>query len=98
MQLEKDELQDIKDNEGALEKFLAGVSYPPLDNLVDNKASMEENIKAQAKHNMVLQGEIKSLRDTLLNRVQEYHAKREREAGEGRVWVNMGLMIHCFDP
>ena len=77
MQLEKDELQDIIDNEGALEKFLSGVSYPPLDNMVDNIASMEENIKAQAKHNIALQGEIETLRDTLLNRVQEYHAKKQ---------------------
>ena len=77
MELEMDEMQDIIENDGALEKFLSVVSYPPLENMADNITSMEENIKAQAKHNIDLQSEIECLRDTLLNRVQEYHTKKQ---------------------
>ena len=44
---------------------------------MDNITSLEDNIRAQAKHNIALQSEIETLRDTLLNRVQEYHAKKQ---------------------
>ena len=75
-ELEKDDLEDIINDEGAMDKFLDTISYPPLDNMVDNIASMEENIKAQAESNIELQNQIESVRDSLLNKVQEYHSKK----------------------
>ena len=76
LEMEKDDLEDILNDEGALEKFLSNLSYPPLDNMIDNIASMEENIEAQAKNNIELQTEIETLRDSLLNKVQDYHEKK----------------------
>ena len=77
-ELGKDELEDILNEEGALDKFIDSISYPPLDNMVDNIASMEENIKAQAENNIKMQVQIESLRDSLLNKVQEYHGKKSQ--------------------
>ena len=74
--MEHDELEDILKYEGALDKFMAGLSYPPLDNMVDNIASMEDNIQAQATNNIQLQTEIETLRDSLLNKFQDYHEKK----------------------
>ena len=75
-ELDKEELQDILDNDGAMEKFLDELTYPPLDTMVDNISSMQDNIKATAKNNMELQSQIETYRDSLLNKVQEYHGKK----------------------
>ena len=75
-ELDKEELQDILDKDGAMDKFLSDLSYPPLDTMVDNISSMEENIKATAQNNILLQGQIETYRDSLLNKVQDYHEKK----------------------
>merc|ERR1719410_3172925 len=75
-ELDKEELQDILDKEGAMDKFLSELSYPPLDTMVDNISSMEENIKATAQNNIELQNQIETYRDSLLNKVQDYHEKK----------------------
>ena len=75
-ELDKEELQDILEKDGAMDKFLSELTYPPLDTMVDNIASMEENIKATAQNNIELQKQIESYRDSLLNKVQEYHEKK----------------------
>jgi len=76
LELSKQELKDILDTEGALEKFIDDLSYPPLESINENIKSMEENIKATAKSNIDLQQEIESYRDSLLCKVQEYHARK----------------------
>ena len=75
-ELDKEELQDLLDKEGAMDKFLSDLNYPPLDTMIDNISSMEENIKAVAQNNMELQSQIETYRDSLLNKVQEYHEKK----------------------
>jgi len=79
--LDKDELQDILDNEGALDKFIEELSYPPLESINDNIKSMEENIKATAEKNIDLQNQIESYRDSLLCKVEEYHTKKSELEG-----------------
>ena len=44
--------------------------------MVDNISSMEENIRATAENNLQLQGQIETYRDSLLNKVQDYHEKK----------------------
>ena len=44
--------------------------------MVDNISSMEENIRATAQNNLQLQGQIETYRDSLLNKVQDYHEKK----------------------
>ena len=75
-ELDKEDLQDILDDEGALEKFLDDLSYPPLDTITDSISSMEDSIKTQAENNLQIQTEIETLRDSLLNKVQDYHSKK----------------------
>ena len=75
-ELDKDQLQDILDKDGAMDKFMSDLSYPPLDTMVDNISSMEENIRATAENNLQLQGQIETYRDSLLNKVQDYHEKK----------------------
>ena len=75
-ELNKEELQDILNNEGALDKFMDELSYPPLDSINDNIKSMEENIKATAENNIDLQNQIESYRDSLLCKVEEYHTRK----------------------
>ena len=75
-ELDREELQDILDKDGALDKFMSDLSYPPLDSMVDNISSMEENIRATAQNNIQLQGQIETYRDSLLNKVQDYHEKK----------------------
>ena len=75
-QMEKEDLQDILGDDGALEKFVSEISYPPLETTLDNITSMEDNIRAQAENNTKLQQEIELLKDSLLNKVQDYHSKK----------------------
>ena len=63
-------------SEGAFDKFMDELSYPPLDSINDNIKSMEENIKATAENNIDLQNQIESYRDSLLCKVEEYHARK----------------------
>jgi len=76
VEMNKEELQDILNNEGAFDKFMDELSYPPLDSINDNIKSMEENIKATAEKNIDLQNQIESYRDSLLCKVEEYHARK----------------------
>ena len=75
-ELDQEQLQDILDKDGAMYKFMSDLSYPPLDSMVDNISSMEENIRATAENNLQLQGQIETYRDSLLNKVQDYHEKK----------------------
>ena len=75
-ELDREQIQDILDKDGAMDKFMSDLSYPPLDSMVDNISSMEENIRATAQNNLQLQGQIETYRDSLLNKVQDYHEKK----------------------
>jgi len=79
--LTKDELQEIMDNEDAMETFLEELSYPPLENINDNIKSMEENIKLTALANIELQTQIEGYRDSLLCKVEEYHSQKSEVDG-----------------
>ena len=69
-------IQEVLDNEVALEKLLGSVAFPPLDSLTANIPSMEEVVRLTAQRNMALQEEIEASRDALLCKVEEYHTKK----------------------
>lgn len=76
LQLSKEELEEIMNNETAFEKLMCSLSYPPLDNLAENIKSMEEVVKVTAETNIQLETEIEASRDALLCKVEEYHTKK----------------------
>lgn len=72
----REELQEVLDNEVALEKLVCSLAFPPLDCLTANIPSMEEVVRLTAQRNMALQEEIEASRDNLLCKVEEYHTKK----------------------
>jgi len=74
--LSKEELQDVLDNEIALEKLLLSIDFPPLESITENIKSMQEVITVTAQTNITLETEIETLRDALLCKVEEYHTKK----------------------
>jgi len=74
--LSKEELQEVLDNEVALEKLLLSIDFPPLESITENIKSMKEVISVTAQTNITLETEIETLRDALLCKVEEYHTKK----------------------
>jgi len=74
--LSKEELQEVLDNEVALEKLLLAIDFPPLESITENIKSMQEVITVTAQTNITLETEIETLRDALLCKVEEYHTKK----------------------
>jgi len=74
--LSKEELQEVLDNEVALEKLLLSIDFPPLESITENIKSMQEVITVTAQTNITLETEIETLRDALLCKVEEYHTKK----------------------
>jgi len=74
--LSKEELQEVLDNEVALEKLLLSIDFPPLESITENIKSMKEVITVTAQTNITLETEIETLRDALLCKVEEYHTKK----------------------
>ena len=74
--LSKEELQEVLDNEVALEKLLLSIDFPPLKSITENIKSMKEVITVTAQTNITLETEIETLRDALLCKVEEYHTKK----------------------
>jgi len=74
--LSREELQEVLDNEVALEKLLLSIDFPPLESITENIKSMKEVITVTAQTNITLETEIETLRDALLCKVEEYHTKK----------------------
>ena len=74
--LSKEELQEVLDNEVALEKLLLSIDFPPLESITENIKSMQEVISVTAQTNITLETEIETMRDALLCKVEEYHTKK----------------------
>ena len=74
--LSKEELQEVQDNEVALEKLLLSIDFPPLESITENIKSMQEVITVTAQTNITLETEIETLRDASLCKVEEYHTKK----------------------
>jgi len=74
--LSKEELQEVLDNEVALEKLLLSIDFPPLESITENIKSMKEVITVTAQTNITLETEIETMRDGLLCKVEEYHTKK----------------------
>ena len=53
------------------------LSYPALENIHENIRTMEANIAAAAEANLELQQQIETDRNSLLCKVQDFHAKKE---------------------
>lgn len=75
--LTRDELLELLDKEEAMDRFMMELEYPPLDTMKDNIKSMEENIQSVAESNIALQSQIETARDSLLCKVEQFHARRE---------------------